>query len=594
KHRYIPYKNDYPFNRICDDRIWIKELKDELALEIISPLHDEYKFFIPAKCILYSANKDGHVIVKLPDDKDLLTEIRICLQTDTYINGKNNTAVSINLKQILRDRADENRTRKERLTGMVDTMLTQAEFYALGKRLKIKGQTTSKALNEAFDHLILNIFYKYSYLIRQFDEPLKEIKQILLSGDITRQQLMMDFEKAEPSDIKEVRSFIDLKTASNQSIILFDLVRHFTGRPYGWGELQSVILITKLFIAGNISLVLDGSRMKPKDAIGPLTKTPQWKNVKIVKRTNLSKAETQKAQNLAKELLGSIAPDGQDQLAQFLRDGLNKWVQMLEKLKPLADTGNYPGKKEIDDCMTTAHTLLKIHDSYELVKAFNAKKEDLKDTSDDLYELNDFYTNQKNTWETLRNAMDRFKPNQSALEKDVDAHKAMQRMSQILSAPRPYEMLKDVNDLISKVEAVNNGLIDNRRESAAQEVDNKIGQISTLLKDNNADPDFSNRSLYPLQEIKKKILTEYSIPQIITYSVNDARELFETVLESIDEAFKPLEKPGQKSKQIKIIKPSNLKQKAYLETVEDVDAFVDKVKNTLLEAVKNNIRILIE
>ena len=97
-----------------------------------------------------------------------------------------------------------------------------------------------------------------------------------------------------------------------------------------------------------------------------------------------------------------------------------------------------------------------------------------------------------------------------------------------------------------------------------------------------------------MQEIKKKILTEYSIPQIITYSVNDAQELFEEALESIEDAFKPPKEPGQKAKPIKTIKPANLKQKAYLETVEDVDDFVNKVKDTLLEAVKNNIRIRIE
>ena len=147
---------------------------------------------------------------------------------------------------------------------------------------------------------------------------------------------------------------------------------------------------------------------------------------------------------------------------------------------------------------------MKIHDSYELAKEFNAKKEDLKDTSDDLYELKDFYTNQKSTWETLRSAMDRFKPNQNALEKDIDAGKAMQRMSQILSAPSPYGMLKDVNDLVSKVETVNNALIEKKRESASQEVENKISQISTLLKDHKADPDFSNKSLYPLAGDQKE------------------------------------------------------------------------------------------
>ena len=61
---------------------------------------------------------------------------------------------------------------------------------------------------------------------------------------------MMDFEKAEPSDIKEIRTFIELKTASNQPIILSDLVHHFAKRPYGWGDLQVVVLIAKLFMSG--------------------------------------------------------------------------------------------------------------------------------------------------------------------------------------------------------------------------------------------------------------------------------------------------------------------------------------------------------
>ena len=86
--------------------------------------------------------------------------------------------------------------------------------------------------------------------------------------------MVMEFEKAEPTDIREIRTFIDLKTESNQPVILSELVRHFSKRPYGWGDLQIIILIAKFYMAGNISLVVDGTKLKPKDAIAPLTKTP--------------------------------------------------------------------------------------------------------------------------------------------------------------------------------------------------------------------------------------------------------------------------------------------------------------------------------
>ena len=593
KHRYVPYRNDYPFNRVCDERVWGKEATDYLGLEVISPLHNEYEAFIPAKCNLYSANKEGHVIARLSDDKDLIGEIRTYLQTDKYIHNKSDASASDNLRRILKDRADENRNRRERLVTKVDAMLSGAEFYALGKSLDIKGSTTSKVLDQAFDHLVKNVFNKYDYLTHQFEEPLKEIKQILSFDDISQQQLVLDFENAEPMDIKEVRTLIDLKTAQNQSIVLSDLVRHFSGRPYGWGDLQVVVLIAKLFMAGNIILDQDG-KLTPKEAISPLTKTPQWKYLKIFKRAKLPEAEIKKAQALGKELFGSIAPGGQDPLAKFIRKGLAQWADALQKYKPLADTGNYPGQKEIDACLAAVESLKKIHDSYELVKAFNAKKEALMDTSDDLGELNDFYTNQKATWETLRKAMDSFKANRNDLEKHADAGKALKRLSQILNAPSPYGMLKDVTDLVTTVEKANDALVGKRRETAIKEIETKIEQVSALLKENKADPDFSNKALYPLQEIKKKIQTEYSIPQIITYSVHDAQEQYEEALGLVDDQFKPEPDTGPKPKPIKTIKPAGLKQKSYIETKADVDAFVENVRKALMEAVESNNRVRIE
>jgi len=593
KHRYNPNKTDYPFNRVCDGRYKGKELKDELGFEVISPFNDEYTLFIPAKCILYSANKDGHLIVKLPDDKNLISDIRVYLQTDGYIRNKSDAAAPTDRKKILRDQAEENRNRKQRLVGLVDALMAQSEYYVLGGGLQIKAQATSKAVDEAFDHLIKNIFSKFSYLTTVSDEPIKEITQILKSDDISQQQLMLDFAQAEPADIREIRTHIDLKTVSNQPVILSELVRHFAKRPYGWPELQTVILIAKFYIAGNINLVVEGAKIKPIDAIAPLTKTPQWKNVKIIKRVIISKVDQKKAQDLGKELFGTIAPDGQDKLGQYIRDGLKEWNQSLDKFKPLADTGAYPGKKEIDACLAKTEKLLSIHDTYELVKEFNARKDDLLDASDDLHGLKDFYTNQRSTWEALRNAMDRFNPNRSALEKDADAGKAMKRMSEILDSQSPYGILKEVNGLILRVETVNEALVTEKRASAVSEIEDKINLLSDLLKEKKAKDDFCNQTLVPFQDVKKKMLTEYSIPQM-TYSINEVQEPYEDTLESIYQTLDPKAEPGEKPKPIKTIKPASLKQKPYLETEADVNEFVGKVKDELLEAVRNNIRVRIE
>ncbi|MCP4694030.1 MAG: BREX system P-loop protein BrxC, partial [Desulfobacterales bacterium] len=594
KHRYLPYKNDYPFNRVCDNRVWGRELKDELCLEIISPLHDDYPLFISAKCILHSANKEGCVLVKLAEDAALFPAIRAWLQTDKYIKAKSDAAAEPGRLRILRRRADENRARRDRLITQVDALLARAAYYVLGKELTIKGQTTAKALDEAFDHLVENVFSKYGHLTRQYDEPLAEVKQILKSDDVARRQLVLDFEKAEPPDIAEIRTFMDLMTAGNQPVLLSELIRRFTGRPYGWGAQQIVVLVARMYIAGSISLVRDGARLKPGDALAPLTKAPQWKKVKLVKRKISSARDIKSAQILGKELFGAIAPDGQDPLAQYIRDGLARWRRRLEKFKPLADTGDYPGKKEIDACLEIAADLLKIQDAYELVGVFNSRKEDFKDARDDLDDLKDFYNNQKSVWETLRGAQDRFKPNRRELEKDPDARKALRRMSLILTAPDPYNMLKEVRALVSGVDAVNEALIEKKRATAVEEIESAMARITDLLKDHGADPDFSRRTLAPFREIRGGVREEASIPRIITYKADDVPGLMEAALKSIDSAFRPDQDPDPPERRVKTIKPANLKQKAYLDTEKDVKEFIARVEKALMKAVKNDMRVNVE
>ena len=590
KHRYREYKRDYHFNRMCDGRYRGKELKDELTLEIISPLHDDYFTFIPAKCIMHSATREGHIIVKLSDDPSLISEIRTYLQTEKYIKDKSTAAASANLKTILNDRAVQNRERKTRLMNLIEKLLVDAEYYTLGKSIEIKAQTSSRAIEDAFDYLIQNVFSKFGYLVKIYDDTIEEIKQTLLSDDIAQQQLVLEFAHKEPLDIKEVKSYIDLRLLSNPPVILSELVHHFAKRPYGWGEFQTVVLVTKIFMSGNISLVMDSSKLQPRDAVAPLCKTHQWKNVKIVKRKIPSEADIKKAQALGKELFGTIAPDGQDKLSRFIRDGLDKWVKTLERFKPLADTGNYPGKSEIDTCLNTVKKVLTIHDSYELIKAFNDTKADLEDASDDLSHVKDFYNNQRKTWETLRDAMGRFEPNRTALEKNPDASKSLQRMTHILSAPHPYGMLKEVSSLISSVQTVNDALVKKHRESAVKEVDEKINSISALLAEKSAKDDMRNRMLSPLQNFKKKIEAEYSIPHI-TYVVKEAQEVYEDKVEEIEDFFKS--EPDKTKKQVKTIKPASLNQKVYIDTEEDVEFFIKKLKDELLEAVRNNNRVRI-
>ena len=412
------------------------------------------------------------------------------------------------------------------------------------------------------------------------------------------QQLKTGVSATPSKAMQEIKTFIDLKAGSSHTIILDELIEHFAKRPYGWPEWEIVILVAHLFMAGEIHLVLDGARMEPKAAIEPLNKTSQWKSIKILKRKRPPEKDLKTAQKLGQELFGSLGPEGTEALCQFLRKHLTDWRKDLSSFKPLADTGNYPGKKEIEEGLVILTKVTAINDTFEFIKAFNDHKDDLQDLSNDMYSLDDFYRNQRHTWEALRNAANEFKPNQAILEKDEEIARALRRMKEILEAQSPYKMLKEVNGLITKVRSVNDSIIEEQRQVAAGEFDQKIAQINSLLDAKGVHGDLRNKSLYPLQNLKKKMYSETSIPHI-NYMLQESQEKYDEAIDLIEEATKPEprvpedEKPKHK-KDIKVVKLAHVTFKTYLETEEDVDDYLQKLRETLLTAIKSEAKVRIQ
>jgi len=587
KHRYEPYKKDYPINRVCDGKPFKSKGDYDLAVEFITPLHDEYSLFNDQKCIMHSTSFDNHAIAKLSDNKQLGREIRNFLQTDKYIRLKSDAAASDTLKRILRDRADENRQSKKRLVTMLDELVSGADYYALMKKQDVKADRTAAAINEVLDYLSLNIFSKFGFLTTPHENPQKEIKQILLADDIGQEQLRLDFEKGEPQDIKEIRSYIELMTAKSHPVILKDLVSQFSKRPYGWPEWEIVIRVAKLFMTGAINLVVDAEKIDPKAAIDPLTKTPKWKAVKIIKRKISGKADLQKAQSIGKELFGIIGPDTQDELVGFLKNGLKKWKKDLDNYNILANTGKYPGKNEITNTLSVTNSLLSIHDAFEFIKSFIEKRDKLLDVGEGYQDLKDFHANQIKTWDELLKATADFTPNQANIEKNPEAAKQLKRMNEILSSPAPYAMLKEVSSLIAGVKAVNNELVAQNRSSATGEIDKIIDSAKKLLDEKQTDDLLRNKALYPLQEIKKKIQSDYSIPHIV-YRINEAKEQYEAAVDLVEESI-----PAKDVKKIQTINPSTLSTKTYLENEQDVDEFLSMFRKTLITALKSDKKIRI-
>ncbi len=578
KFKYKPNKRDYDLTRLCDGHPFSSKIDAELTVEIISPLHDEFTLFTDGKCVMHSHEHEGRLVVRLGDTLDWEKELRILVQTEKYIRQKNDAGLTPTMKRILQDKADENRGRKTRLITMIENAIRDADVFAMGQKLPAKGTSARGVIDEGLEYLVKNLYTKFNYLKFLCDNPQNEVKAVLLADDLAK--LPLDASESNPQAIKEIRTYLDLMSSKNQQVILNELVDRFSKKPYGWPEWETVLMVAKLFKSGEISAVIDGAPVSPADACGTFQKTGQWKAVKLLKKKIPTKEEVEKAQKLGKELFGGIQPAVAEDLRGNLQSELGKWDKSLRSWSALAETGNYPGEKEIATGQKLVEPLLKIKDTFEFIVQFNQRADDLRNLSDDLHDLTDFYVKQKPTWEKLRSAIDEFKNNEDLLRDHPEAGAAYARMVEISQAPAPYSMLKEVEKLITIVRDANEAMLDEKRKSADAEIEERIHGFDA----HKASPLYE-RAVAPLVNLKNKVAEETSVPHI-TYHLSGLDGMVEKGLKLITES-QPT-KPGKTEKPIKTIRVSGLANKPVLESEADIDQFLEELRTKLVNEIQTS------
>ena len=604
KHRFSANKMDFDFNRRCDLFPIGNQKEGALLVSIISPFADDYENYDKGKAILESAAEGGQILIRLGNDESLGRELQIYLQTAKYLAHKNDGTLSESTKRILRDCAQDNRTRRERLTSLLGDMLAEAEYFVAGQLLKVKASAPMAALDEAMEYLIKNTFSKMSYLKHLSAEPLKEVQAILRSNDIAKENLLFATGENNPEAIEDLRSYLQLCSMKSQQVVLHDMLeKRYALRPYGWPDDEVLLLLARLIVLSEVNLMMD-STLLPIDKVYDAITTPSKRRKIVIRKRETSDPKAiQNARSLGKDLFAEMGPDGEDGLTTYLQTRLKSWQVALHGFKQLADTGNYPGGDEIASGLILISPLLADKESKKFIERFNTLKKDLLDLADQFHDLEHFYDHQKPAWEKLRKTNAAFQLNRLELEKDPQAGPALKRMQEILSAPSPYGLIKEADALITAVNAVNSSLLSGRQVEAVGKIDAHIATLNKDLATAQGEASLRAACLAPLKALREQVQKQNSLAHI-TQAENEAVKEFDAAVSRIEDALAEQKQPkGEGSEEPKplppvvkkqrIIKPTEIMKTTYLETPDDVNDFLNALRQEFEKALANNERIQI-
>jgi len=365
-------------------------------------------------------------------------------------------------------------------------------------------------------------------------------------------------------------------------------------------------LIARLFMAGEIKLMLEGSDLDPLSAIEPLTKSARFKQVSILKRKVADASSLKRARELYKDLFQKLSREEEDSLVADFRARLGEWQSDLKGFVLTASTPHHPGKADIDAALSRIAQQLATRDSFAFIESLLNAKDDWLDTAEDIHDLVNFYKTQIAAWRKLLAALAQFADNREALNKVPQAAAALAELTQLRDNPKPYGQISRIEPLVAAVTTVNEQLAQARRERALLSIDAKIAEVQAKLSTTAATPDTSNKALRPLQDLKTRIASQTSIAQILYLQGQggDAMDDAIALIEAAAAAAKPVHKvvtPGDTTKPLqtgqpnvpapvakttKVIRAADLSSKTYLETEADVDAYVAKLKAELITAIR--------
>lgn len=605
KHRFTANKMDFDFNRRCD-QFYVGNPKDmALSVSVVTPLSDGYDLYDKAKALLDSTADGGCVIIRLGNDEGLGRELQTYQQTKKYLVKKNDGTLPESTKRILRDCSEENSSRLERLTHLLAEMLASGEYFVAGQPLKIKASTAPTALSEAMEYLVQNTFNKMGYLKHLSPEPLKELQAVLRSNDTAKETALLLAGENNPEALDDLRNYLHLCSMKSQQVVLHDMLeKRYSLRPYGWPEDEVLLLLARLIVLGEVTLMMDGSLLTVDKVYEAITTPAKRRKIVLRKRETADPKSIQDARTLGKELFAEMGPDGEDALFGFLQTRLRSWQVALTGFRQLADTGGYPGSAEIGEALALLCPLLTDTESRKFVERFNGLKADLVDVGDNFHELEHFYNHQKPTWERLRKSHATFQLNRLELERNEKAGPALRRMQEILAAKSPYALIKEVDGLIGAVGTVNASLLVERRSQAIDKIDGYVKTLNSDQADANGDAALRAACLKPLESLRSQVEKQESLAHI-TQAESEAMKEFDLAQAMIEEfvgrVLVPAAPTGPagdppappKVKKQRVVKPADLVTVTYLETSGEVDQFLGALRQELEDALAKNERIQI-
>ncbi len=590
KYRYGKY--DFAFDRMVDN-MTVGAHTGGTKLHFLSVATDAKE---KQELHLISDSKQSAIVVLA--DNPYYESLENAMKISKYVKQKRNVAqLPKSVQDIIRNQQDKANEYENEAKEKLIKAIENGAYYAAGEHLEIKSGDAISKINQVLEYLVSHVYSELGLITRNAESDADIIAILNGSADNGRLEGTEDNRDAAA----KMEEYLETQATLSLPTSMADIQSRYQAIPYGWKEIDIACVAARLIYEQKVTIKYAGETIQPDNPSLPdmLRKKSEIGKTSISKRQAVNVAKMKAVKEILREYFDVMdVPDNEDGLIDFI---VRKFTEQKEHYTGLLTL--YSGKKYPDlDLVRTSISLTDAvlsqkKDNIALVDAVLTKKDNLLDNKEDMQAVENFFRSQVTVFDAAAKMESDLKNDLDYLSKEEESRNALDRIRHLIdvqSRKFDYHCIPELNVLMKTVKEGHDRLLEAKRAELKEIVRQCMAEIHTAAQTADArsiierSDKFYDEKKKEIDELQSLALLDGLVTRMFTHK-DDACNTIEAIQrpKPAAESKPAAQEKLQTKKKIHEVNRQVVFPAKVLETPEDVDTYVENMRQRLTQLIQN-------
>ena len=631
KYQYPAFGGRYtfPFNQMVDDRPYKANQSYDIGLRVLTPW---YEGGVEDSTLRMISGQGKEVLVALPNDDSFLTEMRAYLKIERFL--RKNTSVQLAKYEAIKEaKRVEMRERNSNAKLYLTEALKDATIYVNGDVLRTSGKEVNSRINEAIGRLVQTVYHKLSYITAPMGET--DIRKLFRSSN----QLSLTLEDSSEANVHaldDVLQFIGGNSRMHMKTSMKTIKDRFMKAPYGFVEDDVQWLVARLFKRGDLAFTVNGESVNAnnrteEELVGYITKKQFVDKLLMEVRVRVPEKQKKAVRTIMKELFNVLpTAEDEDTMMSEFRRYCERTITSIDRLEPRYQIYAYPGKQVLAEGKKLMSSLLQINAPLEFFKEVSDGQDELLDFGEDFEPVQKFFSPNSEQEQIFRRALDMLGIYDDSKTYIVNTalEDVVRQMRSIVGMKTPYREIPKLPELREKFMSLYNEILEEQSAPVVKAIKDDRNRVLEVLNDKPYKDAKHSGCMERFEELldgavhcnNVSVLRSYQDKsdalkiRLLNEMVDEDNRLAQQALAQAEAEQKRLAEEARKRGEIVTVPQPKVQQPAVkvrttknlsiktvaraaswrLESTEDVDKYLDALRQSLLKELADDSIVNVE